>query len=149
LLLSHGSSSGLVLLLAGCRNAVGRSSRFSTQIIFPPAAGEDGLSVGLSRQRFAGRWPEARAVIRGPRVSSAGGDGADVQLLPYGSVSAEAVDSAASSRLTGSGGIVRCEGAVWPVFAPPSSGLERGSGPNVADLIAETIELSRAPPFPN
>src|SRR5699024_95407 len=65
-LLSHGSSSGLVLLLAGCRNAAGRSSRFPTQIIFPPAAGEDGLSVGLSRQRFAGRWPDARAVIRGP-----------------------------------------------------------------------------------
>ena len=149
LLLSHGSSSGLVLLLAGCRNAVGRSSRFSTQIIFPPAAGEDGLSVDLSRQRFAGRWPEARAVIRGPRVSSAGGDGADVQLLPYGTGAAETVDSVASAGPIGPGGIVGCDGSVRPGFAPRWSGLERGSGPDVADLIAETIELSGAPHFPN
>src|SRR5699024_4552381 len=151
LLLSHGSSSGLVLLLAGCRNAVGRSSRFSTQIIFPPAAGEDGLSVGLSRQRFAGRWPEARAVIRGPRVSSAGGDGADVQLLPYGTGAAETVDSVASAGPIGPGGVVGCDGSVRPRpgFAPRWYGLERGSGPDVADLIAETIELSGAPHFPN
>ena len=150
-LLSHGSSSGLVLLLAGCRNAAGRSSRFPTQIIFPPAAGEDGLSVGLSRQRFAGRWPDARAVIRGPRVSSAGSDGADVQLLPYEVGEAETVDSVASAAPIGPGGIVGCDGSVRPRpgFAPRWSGLERGPGPDVADLIAETIELSGAPHFPN
>src|SRR5699024_6178502 len=140
LLLSHGSSSGLVLLLAGCRNAAGRSSRFPTQIIVPPAAGEDGLSVGLSRQRFAGRWPDARAVIRGPRVSSAGSDGADIQLLPYEVGAAETVDPVAP---IGPSGIVGCDGSVRPGFAPRWSGLERSPGPDVADLIAETDDPFR------
>src|SRR5699024_12081702 len=35
-----------------------------------------------------------------------------------------------------------------PGFAPRWSGLERGPGPDVADLIAETIELSGAPHLP-
>jgi S-DNA-T family DNA segregation ATPase FtsK/SpoIIIE len=81
-LLGHGAGSDLVFLLAGCRNMTSRSSRFATQIIFPPEAGEDGTSVGLSRQRFAGSWPDLRAVIRGPRAQAAGGDGADVQFAP-------------------------------------------------------------------
>ncbi len=81
-LLGHGAGSDLVFMLAGCRNMTSRSSRFATQIIFPPEAGEDGTSVGLSRQRFAGTWPDFRAVIRGPRVQAAGGDGADVQFVP-------------------------------------------------------------------
>ncbi|WP_166973105.1 FtsK/SpoIIIE domain-containing protein [Brevibacterium atlanticum] len=81
-LLGHGSRSGLVFLLSGARNATRRSSRFATQLIFPPETGEDGTSLGLSRQRFAGTWPEFRAVIRGPRVQSTGSEGADVQLIP-------------------------------------------------------------------
>src|SRR5699024_1193053 len=82
-----------------------------------------------------------------PRVSSAGGDGADVQLLPYGTGAAETVDSVASAGPIGPGGIVGCDGSVRPGFAPRWSGLERGSGPDVPDLIAETLELSGAPPF--
>ncbi|AZU01447.1 hypothetical protein CXR29_12660 [Brevibacterium linens] len=81
-LLGHGAGSDLVFLLAGCRNMTSRSSRFATQIVFPPEAGDDGTSVGLSRQRFAGRWPDLRAVIRGPCAQAAGGDGADVQFAP-------------------------------------------------------------------
>ncbi|WP_209371377.1 FtsK/SpoIIIE domain-containing protein [Brevibacterium renqingii] len=146
-LLSHGTNYGLVFLLAGCRNAVSRSSRFSTQIIFPPAAGEDGLSVGLSRQRFAGRWPEFRAVLRGPRVSSAGGDGADVQLLPQDRRAAESAGSA------GSGGpfdFAGCEGSaqIRSGFAPRWYGLERLPEPGVADLITETDEPPRELLFP-
>ncbi|WP_181273200.1 FtsK/SpoIIIE domain-containing protein [Brevibacterium oceani] len=80
-LLGHGSRSGLVFLLSGARNATSRSSRFSTQLIFPPETGEDGTSLGLSRQRFAGTWPEFRAVIRGPCVQSTGSEGADIQLV--------------------------------------------------------------------
>lgn len=59
------------------------TSLFSTQIIFPPQTGGDGLSVGLSRQRFLGEWPDYRAVILGPSAAEADGDGADVQLLPH------------------------------------------------------------------
>jgi S-DNA-T family DNA segregation ATPase FtsK/SpoIIIE len=81
-LFGHGASSGLVFLLSGCRNATSRSSRFATQLFFPPEAGEDGTSHGLSRQRFAGTWPQFRAVVRGAGVSSTGAEGADVQLWP-------------------------------------------------------------------
>src|SRR5699024_6989850 len=142
-LLNHGSSSGLVLLLAGCRNAAGRSSRFPTQIIFPPAAGEDGLSVGLSRQRFAGRWPDARAAVRGPRGASAGSDVAAGQLPPYEVGEAVPVDSVASAAPSGPGGIVGCDRSVRPGFAPRWSGLEHSPGPDVADLIAETDDPFR------
>ncbi|MDK8434744.1 MULTISPECIES: FtsK/SpoIIIE domain-containing protein [unclassified Brevibacterium] len=81
-LLKHSSSLGLTFLVAGCRTSAATSAGFSTQLIFPPSAGGDGLSVGLSRQRFVGDWPDWRAVIVGPSSSLAGRDGADVQLLP-------------------------------------------------------------------
>ncbi|MBR7503361.1 hypothetical protein KCW65_25100, partial [Mycobacterium tuberculosis] len=47
---------------------------------FPPSNGGDGLSVGLSRQRFLGTWPRLRAVLTGPRVATTGSEGADLQL---------------------------------------------------------------------
>ncbi|WP_350269339.1 FtsK/SpoIIIE domain-containing protein [Brevibacterium sp. CBA3109] len=82
-LLKHGSGLGLTFLLAGCRAATSTSANFTSQVIFPPGAGGDGLSVGLSRQRFVGVWPEYRAVLVGPSAQEAGGDGADVQLVPH------------------------------------------------------------------
>src|SRR5699024_8634037 len=74
-----------------------------------------------------------------------------VQLLPYEVGEAETVDSVASAGPIGPGGIVGCDGSVRPRpgFAPRWSGLDRDPGPDVADLIAETIELSGAPHFPN
>lgn len=82
-LLKHGSGLGLTFLLAGCRTSTSTSAAFTSQVIFPPSAGGDGLSVGLSRQRFVGMWPEYRAVLVGPAAQEAGGDGADVQLIPH------------------------------------------------------------------
>ncbi|MDN5909694.1 MAG: hypothetical protein L0J13_10460 [Brevibacterium sp.] len=82
-LLKHASGQGLTFLLAGCRSAASTNAAFTTQVIFPPGAGGDGLSVGLSRQRFVGTWPEYRAVLVGPGAQEAGGDGADVQLVPH------------------------------------------------------------------
>ncbi|WP_193069663.1 FtsK/SpoIIIE domain-containing protein [Brevibacterium aurantiacum] len=81
-LLKHGSGLGLTFLLGGCRTSTSTSAAFTSQVIFPPSAGGDGLSVGLSRQRFVGTWPEYRAVLVGPSAHEAGGDGADVQLVP-------------------------------------------------------------------
>lgn len=121
-LLGHGAESDLVLLLAGCRNMTSRSSRFATQIIFPPEAGEDGTSVGLSRQRFAGSWPDLRAVIRGPRAQAAGGDGADVQFVPGDAPRVGESIPVADTSILGepSGGPEACEG-----FAPRWRGLGR------------------------
>ncbi|GAA1934405.1 hypothetical protein GCM10009689_12780 [Brevibacterium antiquum] len=82
-LLKHGSGLGLTFLLAGCRTSTSTSAAFTSQLIFPPGTGGDGLSVGLSRQRFVGTWPEYRAVLVGPSAQEAGGDGADVQLVPH------------------------------------------------------------------
>ena len=82
-LLKHASGLGLTFLLAGSRPAMSTSADFKTQVIFPPAAGGDGLSVGLSRQRFVGTWPKYRAVLVGPHALDAGGDGADVQLVAH------------------------------------------------------------------
>src|SRR5699024_5427604 len=86
----------------------------------------------------------AGAADHGPGLGPATGE-----PLPYGTGAAETVDSVASAGPIGPGGIVGCDGSVRPGFAPRWSGLERGSGPDVADLIAETIELSGAPHFPN
>ena len=83
-LFKHASGLGLTFLLAGCRSASSTNAAFTTQVIFPPSAGGDGLSVGLSRQRFVGTWPQHRAVLVGPGAQEAGGDGADVQLVPHG-----------------------------------------------------------------
>ena len=82
-LLKHASGLGLTFLLAGMRPAMSTSAGFATQVIFPPGAGGDGLSVGLSRQRFVGTWPEYRAVLVGPSALDAGGDGADMQLVAH------------------------------------------------------------------
>ncbi|PCC44736.1 hypothetical protein CIK65_00810 [Brevibacterium aurantiacum] len=82
-LLKHGSGLGLTFLLAGCRTSTSISAAFTSQLIFPPGAGGDGLSVGLSRQRFVGTWPGYRAVLVGPTAQDAGVDGADVQLVPH------------------------------------------------------------------
>ena len=92
-LLKHGSGLGLTFLLAGCRTSTSTSAAFTSQVIFPPGAGGDGLSVGLSRQRFVGTWPEYRAVLVGPNAQEAGGDGADVQLVPHQQNIAHAFDS--------------------------------------------------------
>lgn len=82
-LLKHASGLGLTFLLAGCRSSTNPGTTFSTQVIFPPSAGGDGLTVGLSRQRFVGTWPAYRAVLVGPSAHEAGGDGADVQMVPH------------------------------------------------------------------
>ena len=121
-LLGFGTGSDLVFLLAGCRNVTSRSSRFATQINFPPEAGEDGTSVGLSRQRFAGRWPDLRAVIRGPRVQSAGGDGADVQFVPGDAARNDSLDSGVERTILGGspGEPLSREG-----FTPRWRGLDR------------------------
>ena len=124
-LLGHGAESDLVFLLAGCRNMTSRSSRFSTQIIFPPEAGEDGTSVGLSRQRFAGSWPDLRAVIRGPRAQAAGGDGADVQFAPGDAARFDSsMSEAGTSILGGSPGIPEARKG----FAPRWRGLDQSVG---------------------
>ncbi|SDS32238.1 AAA-like domain-containing protein [Brevibacterium siliguriense] len=100
-LLGQSTGSDLVFLLAGCRNMTTRSSRFASQVIFPPDAGEDGTSFGLSRQRFAGSWPDLRAVIRGPRVQAAGGEGADVQFVPGGATRNDSLDSGVERNIIG------------------------------------------------
>ena len=123
-LLGFGAGSDLVFLLAGCRNVTSRSSRFATQINFPPDAGEDGTSVGLSRQRFAGRWPNLRAVIRGPRVQSAGGDGADVQFVP-GDAAPHDSSVLGAETVTLSGRECRGEPESREEFAPRWRGLDR------------------------
>ncbi|GAA1850915.1 FtsK/SpoIIIE domain-containing protein [Brevibacterium marinum] len=82
-LLKHASGLGLTFLLAGCRSTTNPGTAFSTQVIFPPSAGGDGLTVGLSRQRFVGTWPTYRAVLISPSAHEAGGDGADVQMIPH------------------------------------------------------------------
>ncbi|UVI35094.1 FtsK/SpoIIIE domain-containing protein [Brevibacterium spongiae] len=114
-LLGHAGASGLRFLLAGCRNMTFRNSLFATQIIFPPETGEDGTNVGLSRQRFAGTWPDYRAVIRGPTVQACGGEGADVQLVPG---DASSHDSSGAVRPTGE----------HNGFAPRWRGLDRQAG---------------------
>lgn len=121
-LLGHGAGSDLVFLLAGCRNMTSRNSRFATQIIFPPEAGEDGTSVGLSRQRFAGSWPDFRAVIRGPRVQVAGGDGADVQFVPRAAAQSGSPEPGVEPDILG--GASR-ESEAREGFAPRWTGLER------------------------
>lgn len=124
-LLGHGAESDLVFLLAGCRNMTSRSSRFSTQIIFPPEAGEDGTSVGLSRQRFAGSWPDLRAVICGPRAQAAGGDGADVQFAPGDAARFDSsMSEAGTSILGGSPAIPEARKG----FAPRWRGLDQSVG---------------------
>ncbi|WP_432789416.1 FtsK/SpoIIIE domain-containing protein [Brevibacterium sp. K11IcPPYGO002] len=121
-LLGHGPGSDLVFLLAGCRNMTSRSSRFATQIIFPPEAGEDGTSVGLSRQRFAGSWPDLRAVIRGPCARAAGEDGADVQFAPAVAARFDSsMSEAGTSILGGPPGIPESRKG----FAPRWRGLDR------------------------
>ncbi|RBP68136.1 FtsK/SpoIIIE family protein [Brevibacterium sanguinis] len=82
-LLRHASGLGLSFLLGGCRQSLASTGGFATQLIFPPPAGSDGMSVGLSRQRFLGEWPRHRAVLVGPGAEVTGPDGADVQVLPY------------------------------------------------------------------
>lgn len=82
-LLTHARGLGLTFLLSGCRSALLGTARFSSRVVFPPSSGADGLSVGLSRQRFLGTWPRLRAVLLGPRVADTGSDGADVQLAPF------------------------------------------------------------------
>lgn len=79
-LLAHAAGFGLTFLLAGCRSALLSTSTFPTRVTFPPSNGGDGLSVGLSRQRFLGTWPRLRAVLTGPRVATTGSEGADLQL---------------------------------------------------------------------
>lgn len=132
-LVGHGAAFGLDLLLAGCRTMTGRNSRFATQIIFPPEAGQDGTNFGLSRQRFAGTWPGFRAVIRGPRVQACGGEGADVQLVPADI--ARSHRSPALGEPTDSGGFApRWRGLADPAgtaLAPTPHGLV-GAGTNDA-----------------
>lgn len=117
-LLKHGSGLGLTFLLAGCRTSTSTSAAFTSQVIFPPSAGGDGLSVGLSRQRFVGSWPEYRAVLVGPAAQEVGGDGADVQLVPHRPHVAGADDSD--------------DGRVS--FEPRWRGLKASPGPRTAHL---------------
>lgn len=119
-LLKHGAGLGLTFLLAGCRTATSTSADFRTQIIFPPAAGGDGLTVGLSRQRFVGTWPEYRAVLLGPSAQDAGSDGADVQLIPHPQepVPGHGAQSHAASSCSPGPGAPRFGS---PVSGPPGS----------------------------
>lgn len=83
LLLKHGESHNLRFLIGSERSNSSTIRGFGTQLIYPPNSANDGLSVGLSRQRFLGTWPDFRAVLTGPSARDAGSDGADVQIRPY------------------------------------------------------------------
>ncbi len=83
LLLRHASGLGLTFLIGGSRTSLTATAAFASQLIFPPPAGADGMSVGLPRTRFLGTWPEFRAVLIGPSAGATGREGADTQLLPY------------------------------------------------------------------
>ena len=128
-LLKHASGLGLTFLLAGCRSATSTGADFTTQVIFPPSAGGDGLSVGLSRQRFVGTWPQHRAVLVGPGAQEAGGDGADVQLVPHRQGTAGA-DGRAERRRG---------------FEPRWRGLDGGPGPVQPGLTRSSIPLGLDP----
>ena len=136
-LLGHGAGSDLVFLLAGCRNMTSRSSRFATQIIFPPDVGEDGTSFGLSRQRFAGSWPDLRAVIRGPCVQTSSGEGADVQFGPGDAARNDSSEPETETVSIGGwespDGLQRREG-----FAPRWRGLDRPASEGEASFGTNT-----------
>lgn len=100
-LLAHAPGFGLTFLLAGCRSALLSTSSFPTRVTFPPRNGGDGLSVGLSRQRFLGTWPRLRAVLTGPRVAETGGEGADVQLRLFDPGMADGPDARAQATAHG------------------------------------------------
>ncbi|GAA1562633.1 FtsK/SpoIIIE domain-containing protein [Brevibacterium picturae] len=138
-LLKHASGLGLTFLLAGCRSATSTSAAFTTQVIFPPSAGGDGLSVGLSRQRFVGTWPEYRAVLVGPGAHEAGGDGADVQLVPQRQRGAGA-DGAGSDGDGSDGAADRRRG-----FPPEWCGLKGPSHPAQPDPTSTSMPLGRDP----
>lgn len=57
------------------------AARARTRLIFPPAEASEATHLGLSARRFAGRWPPGRAVLLGPATTSAGTQGADIQLV--------------------------------------------------------------------
>lgn len=130
-LLKHGSGLGLTFLLAGCRTSASTSAVFTSQVIFPPGAGGDGLSVGLSRQRFVGTWPEYRAVLVGPSAQEAGGDGADVQLVPHRQNIAHGVDCDDRHGSFGPRwrGLTATPGHVAARMDPASTGIPLGVDP--------------------